>query len=84
MTAYVGVTTVTQWRMTASMTTLKIVVDRGSPCVTPQYPLNGRPKCPLALATMVRRSQYVQISRTVLVPSLYAERSSGALSQSKA
>ena len=53
MPASIGITTVTQWQMTESTTTLKIVGYRGSHCVTPQYPLNKRPKYPAALVTMV-------------------------------
>ena len=78
-----GVTTVTQWRMTASTTTLKIVWDRGSPRVTHRYPLNRCPKYPPALDTMFSQSQYVQRSRTVLRPTPYAVRRSKSLSWSK-
>ena len=35
--------------MTLSTTTLKILGDRGSHCVTHRHPLKGRPKYPLAL-----------------------------------
>ena len=35
MPASVGVTTVTQWQRTASMTKLKILEERGSLCVDP-------------------------------------------------
>ena len=81
---YVGVTTVTQWRMTESTTTLKIVGNRGSPCVTPQYPLNGRTKYPLELSNMVSCSQYVRRSLSLRGSTLYAARSSRDLSWSKA
>ena len=75
-----GVTTVTQWQMTASMTTLNVVRDRGLPCVTPPCFLNGRLKYPAALATMVSWSEYVQRSRTVLGPTPYATIRSKSLS----
>ena len=38
-----GVRGVTQWRTTASTTTLKMVGDSGSPCVTPLTPLKPSP-----------------------------------------
>ena len=46
-------TTVTQCQRTASTTTLKILGDNRYPWVTPRYPLNGVPKCPLACAIIV-------------------------------
>ena len=82
--AYVGVTTVTQWSMTASTNTFKIVGDRSLPYVTPQYPLNGHLNYIPASATMVRRSQFVQRSRTFLGPTPYAARRSSVISWSKA
>ena len=84
VTASVGVTTVTQWRMTASPTTVNILVDRGSTCVIPRYPLKGSPNYPPALSAMVSRSKYVLISRTVLGPTPYAARRSSTLSEYKA
>ena len=83
-TTSVGFTTFTQLRMTSSTTTLKIVGYRGSPCVTPQYPLNRRPKYLPALATMVSRFQYVRRSRTVLGLTLYSAISYRGLSSSEA
>ena len=53
MLASVGITTITQWRVTASTTLLKIGGYRGSPCITHRYPLNRRLKYQQALATMV-------------------------------
>ena len=70
-TSAVGATTVTQWRMTESMTTLNSVGERGSTWVTPWYPLNRIPKYPPDLATMVSQSQYVERVRVVLGPALY-------------
>ena len=78
------VTIVTHLRMTTYTTTLKIVGGRELPCVTPQYPLNGRQNYPLALANMVSWSHYVQIIRTVLGQTLYAARRSKSFSRSKA
>ena len=51
--------------MKASTTTLKILVEKGLPWVTPWHPLKRRPKYLPALATMFRRPHYVQISRIV-------------------
>ena len=84
MSASIGFTTVTQCQITESTTTLKIMGDRGSPCVTPNYPLNGRLKYLPALATMVSWSQCVQRSRTFLGPTPYAARSSRPIYRSKA
>ena len=80
MPSSVAATTTTQWRMTASITTLKSVWYRGSTYVTLQYPLKGRPKYPPALATMVSRSKYVQRSQIVLGPTPYAAKISRHLS----
>ena len=52
--------------------------------IMPWYTLNGCPKYPLYLATMVSWSQYTQRSRIVLEPTPYATRISRHLSQSKA
>ena len=80
----VGTTTVTQWRRTAYTNMLKSVGGKGSAWVTPRHPLNGSPKYPLALATMVSWPQYYQRSRIVLGPTPYAARISRHLSQSRA
>ena len=66
--ASVGVITVTQWRMRASTTMLKIVKDRGFPCATSWYPLNKHLKYPPELSTIVSWSHYVQRSWSVLGP----------------
>ena len=66
MPNYVGFTTFTQWQMTASTSLLKIVGERGLPCVMSCYPLNRHPKYPSVLATMFSQSQFVQRSRSVL------------------
>ena len=84
VTASVGVITVTQWRMAASTTTLKIVGCRGSLWFTPWYLSNGLPNYPMALATMVSLSQYVQRSQSVLGPTPYSATSLRGLSWSKA
>ena len=77
--ASVGVTTTTQWRMTASMTTFKIVGDMGFPCVTHRYSFNGSLKYLPALDAIVRRSQYDLRSRTFMGPTPYAARRSRSL-----
>ena len=56
----------------------------GYPCVTPRQPFNRRPKYPLALVTMISRSQYVQRSRSVMSLTPYAARISRHLYQSRA
>ena len=75
--------TVTQCWVMASTTTLNSMGCRRSPWVPPQYPLNGSPKYPPALATMVRRSHYVRRSCIVLGPTMYAARISSHLFQSR-
>ena len=79
MPASIGVTNVTQWHMMAYKTTLKIVGDRGSPCVTHRYPLNVRPEYLPALATMVSQSQYFRRRRSAMGTTPYKRRSSRAL-----
>ena len=67
----------------ASKTMLNSVGDRGYPWFMLRYSLNGSTKYLMALATMVRRSQYVQRSRIVLRTTPYAVRISRHLSQSR-
>ena len=82
VSASFGVTTLTQWNMTVPTTTLKIVGDKSSPCITHWYPLKGRQKYLTTLATVVSWSQYVQRSQTVLGPTPYAARSSRVIYRS--
>ena len=54
-TPYVNSTSETQFGSTDPTTTLKIVGERGSSCVTPIWPLKGPLKYPPAIDTIVRR-----------------------------
>ena len=54
-TEYVSANTINKLRITEFPTFLKIVGDRGSPCVNPQNTLSGVPKYPLYQDNMVRR-----------------------------
>ena len=56
--ASISVTTVDQWWMMSSATTLKIVGDRGTPCVTHQYPLKERPNYPLVYGSDTNRGRH--------------------------
>ena len=82
--SHVATTTVTKWRTTESMTTLKSVDDRGYPWVTPRYLLKGGPYYPLALVTMVSRRQYVRRIRSDLGPTPYTARISSHFCRSRA
>ena len=73
-----------QWRNTASTTTLKMVGNSGSPCVTPLSPKKGSTYHPPVRATILSRYQYLRRRRRALVPTPYSSRMSRHLDLSKA